>query len=80
MMNFTRRVYGGAANTHAGIGAAARLIHLRKTSRCRILYHLIAAKLMRAARRSAIYGRQQKNVGHECPTYNSPDIRQTVPP
>ena len=29
-----------------------------------------ASPTLRTVRRSAIYGRQQKNVGHECPTYN----------
>ena len=55
MVNFVRRVCGGAADTHAGIGAAAsrctatRLIHSRKTPRHQIPYRLIAAKPIRAA-------------------------------
>ncbi len=49
MVNFVCRVCGGAADTHAGIGAAAYLIHPRKTPRCQILFHLIATKSMRAA-------------------------------
>ena len=31
-----------------------------------------ASPTLRTARRSAIYDRHQKNVGHECPTYNFP--------
>ena len=49
MVNFVRRVCGGAADTHTGIGAAAYLIHSRKIPRHQILFHLIATKSMRAA-------------------------------